>query len=414
MNKNTFCIYPFTALALKHFNNKGELESFWPCCMMGNPVDGKWEPNRLGVEGVNGMTPEEMFNHPRMKLLRENLLNGVKDSACEVCWKNEERGMQSFRQVSIANEFMITPEVIQDVINTPRVEEIDISVTNLCNLRCRMCAPSLSNSLVIDDKYFEKNNMLDEVVEVTGWWNNNSYAYKIEESPTWEWLLNNTGKLKIVKMSGGEPFYNKNVIRFIDKCIENDSAKELTLSFRTNGTMFTAEIVDKLSKFKNNLHDISVDGHGTAYEYIRFPGKFDDLEKNIRLYKSRISAPIRLIYIVSIHNVMNIPDFITWARGLDSGTDIRFTQIYSNERGVALKHLSVELLNKAKNQILPFLDIPQPHNIAEVVAQIDDAIKFNDENKQLTLRETLVFDKSRNQNFSDFLHKDIVDWLKDD
>lgn len=413
MNKNTFCIYPFTALALKHFNNKGALESFWPCCMMGDPVDGKWEPNRLGIEGVNDMTPEEMFNHPRMKLLRENLLNGVKDSACEVCWKNEERGLQSFRQISIADETTVTPEVIKEAIANPRVEEIDISITNLCNLRCRMCAPSLSNSLMMDDDYFKKNNMIDEVVNVTGWWNNISYSYKIDESPTWDWLLNNTKQLKTVKMSGGEPFYNKHVIRFIDKCIEDGSAKDLTLAFRTNGTQFTKEIMDKLAKFKNNFHDISVDGHGTAYEYIRFPGKFDSLDQNLRLYKSYVHVPIRLIYIVSIHNVMNIPDFINWARDIDDSANIRFTQIYSNERGVALKHLSVELLNKAKEQLLPFVGIRPPHNIAEAIAQIDDAIKFNKENKQLALRETLLFDKSRNQNFEDYLHKDIVNWLKD-
>lgn len=412
MNKDTFCIYPFTSLALKHFNNKGALESFWPCCMMGDPVDGQWEPNRLGIEGVNDMSPEEMFNHPRMKLLRDNLANGVKDSACAVCWKKEEHGITSFRQISLSDTSTTTPEFIERVIENPTVEEIDISITNLCNLRCRMCAPSLSNSLVIDDDYFKKNGMLDEVIKVTGWWNNISYSYKIDESVTWDWLLNNTQQLKTVKMSGGEPFYNKHVIRFIDKCIEDDTAKNLTLAFRTNGTKFSKDIMEKLIKFKNNFHDISVDGFEKSHEYIRFPSTFESLDKSIRLYKSYISVPMRLVYIVSIHNIMDIPKFIDWARSIDGNSNLMFSQIYSNERGIALKHLSVKLLNKAKEQLLPYATMPGSHNINDVIAQIDDAIKFNKEDRSLALRETVLFDKSRNQSFEDYLNADIVDWLK--
>ena len=35
MNKDTYCHYPFKAIAIKDY--KGDkLRSFWPCCMMGN------------------------------------------------------------------------------------------------------------------------------------------------------------------------------------------------------------------------------------------------------------------------------------------------------------------------------------------------------------------------------------------
>jgi MoaA/NifB/PqqE/SkfB family radical SAM enzyme len=275
-----------------------------------------------------------------------------------------------------------------------------------------MCSPSLSNSLVIDDNYFEKNDMIKEVVEVTGWWNSNSYAYKIDESVTWDWLLKHSDQLKTVKMSGGEPFYNKHVIRFIDKCIEDDTAKNLTLTFRTNGTKFSEDIMQKLIKFKNNFHEISVDGFEKSHEYIRYPSTFEHLDKSLRLYKSYISSPMRLVYIVSIHNIMDIPKFIDWARSIDSESNLMFSQIYSNERGIALKHLSIKLLNKAKEQLVPYATMPRPHNVKDVIAQIDDAIKFNKEDRSLALRETVIFDKSRNQSFEDYLNTDIVNWLK--
>ena len=411
MNNETFCIYPFTSLALKHFNNKGALEAFWPCCMMGDPVEGEQNTNRLEIENAQDMTPEEMFNHPRMQLLRDNLLNGVKDTACSVCWKKEEKGIRSFREISIDG---LTKEKKAQAVKNPRIQEIDISISNQCNLRCRMCAPSLSNSLGIDHDYFKKNDMLNEVIEVTGWWNTVSYTYRIDESDTWRWLLDNTKQLSTVKMSGGEPFFNKHVINFIDKCIEDGTSKTLDLTFRTNGTKFNDELMEKLVKFKSNSHDISVDGYGKSYEYIRYPAKFEDLDNSLKLYKKYIKKPMRLIYIVSIHNVMDIPEFVKWAMSIDNRVELLFTKIYSSERGVALSQLSTKLLNKAKEQLLPFIDSPVKNSISTVIAQIDDAILNNRENRELTLRETLIFDKSRNQTFEDYLHKDIVSWLKNE
>jgi hypothetical protein len=79
---------------------------------------------------------------------------------------------------------------------------------------------------------------------------------------------------------------------------------------------------------------------------------------------------------------------------------------------VALKHLSIELLEKARQQLLRFSGTRIEKDVKNVINQIDDAIKNNQENKQKALLETVLFDKSRNQHFEDFLHPDITTWLK--
>lgn len=407
MNENTICAYPFKSLALKHYNKDGSLASFWPCCMMGDHVDGVSDNNRLGIEGVDKMTPAEMFSHPRMQLLRENLKSGVKDKACTVCWQSEDRGLRSFRQTSFEPQ-----EDKKKVVEECTLREVDISITNLCNLRCRMCTPGLSNALMQDHKFFKENNLLDQVTEATGWWNDTVYSYKIEESDSWKWLMENTGQLTTLKMSGGEPFYNQNVIRLLDKCIADGTAKNIILNFRTNATHFTDELLIKLSKFKNNWHDLSTDGHGTAYDYIRYPSTFKELDENIRRYNCYFSNNLKLVHIVSIHNLMNIPDFVDWATSINPHVTLIFTEIYDRNRGIALKHLSIELLEKAKQQLLRFSGTRIEKDVQNVIYQIDDAIKNNQENKQKALLETVLFDKSRKQHFEDFLHPDITTWLK--
>ena len=86
MNKNTICKYPFNSIAIKDYTNNGELKTFWPCCMMGNQT---LEEVKLGIskkyarmgipsdEKLSDYTPLEIFNHPAMENLRQNLINGI-------------------------------------------------------------------------------------------------------------------------------------------------------------------------------------------------------------------------------------------------------------------------------------------------------------------------------------------------
>ena len=96
MNNDTYCHFPFKAIAIKDY--KGEkLKAFWPCCMMGNDRE---SPNVLEIENPHLLTPQQMFDHPRMEELRNNLSNGVRDPACKICWDQEDKGLKSFRNFS--------------------------------------------------------------------------------------------------------------------------------------------------------------------------------------------------------------------------------------------------------------------------------------------------------------------------
>jgi radical SAM protein with 4Fe4S-binding SPASM domain len=89
----TFCMFPWLHL---NATPKGDV---YPCCSNDytQPV-GNTKDNSL----------EEIFNSPKMKELRVDMLNEKKNSICDFCYKHEEAGPYSFRNYSkeqFANRF---------------------------------------------------------------------------------------------------------------------------------------------------------------------------------------------------------------------------------------------------------------------------------------------------------------------
>jgi len=402
MNKDTYCHYPFKAIAIKEYTGD-KLKAFWPCCMMGNDRE---SPNVLEIEDPHLLNPQEMFDHPRMEELRNNLNNGVRDSACKICWDQEDRGLKSFRNYS-KNEF--------DLDNNG-LELVDITASNICNLRCRMCSPTSSNLLMMDTKYFKDKGMEKEALSVVKRWGM-SKPSRATESLQWDWLMENTHKIKALKASGGEPFYDDKVIQLLNRYVETGAAKNTYLSFHTNATQFTSEIVELLNHFKQNKHTFSIDGTDKVYEYIRYPANFKEMESSVMNYINDVKNydPIlNFTMVVSAHNVLNIPEYIEWAKQIYPGVSIYFAEIYDMDRGIALKHMPIHLLEYAKSQVTKYIyraSGREDGNVLNLIKQIDLAISNNVENKKLLKNETALFDMSRDQSYRDFLHPNLVSWL---
>ena len=414
---NTFCKHAFTGLAIKRYTSQGKLISAWPCCMMGNPVGNDRDENRLKLdsEKIAEMSPEEIYNHPRMQQLRKNLANGVKDSACKVCWDQEDRGIKSFRQYSndLVGGIELSKKQKRQIIDNHSLETIDMSTGNACNLRCRMCDTSASSQLKKDFNFFKKNNLFDDAEYAISRFtkNPNSFAFNVNDIKQWEWIYNNGDKFKFLRLSGGEPFYDQRVISFIDKCIEKGWNETLTLEFHTNGTLFTQELLDKIKQFKCNLQ-FSIDGTGKVYEYIRYPQPWTELDKSIRMYNDNVTTDFfEVSMVVQLCNLFNIPSYIEWLTNLNhEHVAVSFSEIYTSDRGVALYHMPKDLLQRAKDEILEAGEKTYLR-VHGAVQQIDDAIANNRENRHKAFTEINLFDMSRKQSYKDFLDKRVVDWL---
>ena len=98
-----------------------------------------------------------------------------------------------------------------------------------------------------------------------------------------------------------------------------------------------------------------------------------------------------------------IEELIKWN---NDSFNIYFTEVYPNLRGIGIKSLPVFLLKELYNIILnvEFSD----HMLLNMIQK---AIDDNQEDKQKMIKEIKLFDSSRNQNFRDYLHPNLISWL---
>ena len=403
IKKDTYCRLPFKEIAIKDYYD-GKLMAFAPCCMMSNMSTAG--PNLLKVKDPHLLTPQEMFDHPRTQLLRDNLLNGIQDEACAICWHQENSGLKSHREYH--------PRPV-DTDDSDGLSVIDITVSNVCNLRCRMCSPSSSHQLMKDHQFFKENGYASTANQLTGRWFP-SKPVKLTESVQWEWFLKNSDKIKVIKASGGEPFYDSKFVELLNKYIETGDAKNTSLKFHTNAILFDDSLIEILNQFKENRHVFSVDGVGKTYEYIRYPATFLELENSIKLYLNKVTNyyPIlQFTFVLSAYNILNIDDFATWVKQISPAAIMKFSEVYPLNRGISINHLPKHILETAKNQASKHLirNNLEDDNFKNLIIQIDNAIKNNKENKNKLKGEFVLFDMSRNQSYRDFLHEDLVSWL---
>ena len=152
---NCFCFYPFYAMVFKSWKGgSNDLKAVAPCCMMHdtkNTITGEYNSILSRLE-LRGLSPYDIFHHKKFEDLRKNLLNNKRDPRCSTCWNLEDKGIMSHR---LYTKWDFPEEFKTDL------KEIDITLSNKCNLACRMCNVGSSHQLEQDADKLKKNNKLE-------------------------------------------------------------------------------------------------------------------------------------------------------------------------------------------------------------------------------------------------------------
>ena len=136
---------------------------------------------------------------------------------------------------------------------------------------------------MLDYEFFSKEDLLHEVEDATcGKFRGRITVPRTSNTKQYQWLLNNP--VKELRFSGGEPFFDSQIIKLLDRYIDKGWAKNTILAYHTNGTMFSPLLINKLNKFKKQHPKLSIDSVEDSYEYIRYPQSFDELDRTVRLF----------------------------------------------------------------------------------------------------------------------------------
>jgi radical SAM protein with 4Fe4S-binding SPASM domain len=267
-----------------------------PCC--------QWKDNLGKVGEVNIV--EEFKNNPKIIKLRQDFLKGERPESCRSCWEREDQIGESRRKWfsskfvhSVPSNYEYKDE-IADLIWT----QADINLSNVCNLKCRMCGAWASHSWFEEEIHLAKisNKFRKES-------NRNKLKIRQHEISDLVPMIPYFKNLIRIDFKGGEPMLAKSNIEFLELLIAHDLNQNIILQYTTNGTVINPKILKTLSSFKRVRLMFSIEGTGKLYSYIR-GGKFsiEDLEETLSLYSTLPNVDIGFNVTIQAYNLLNLRD----------------------------------------------------------------------------------------------------------
>jgi sulfatase maturation enzyme AslB (radical SAM superfamily) len=237
-----FCHLPFTAIEIN-----GEFAK--PCCNFSSdpiPLDG-YESNSIILD------------------VKKKLFRSVVPRQCNLCVEQEKHSGKSLR--TLANEFH--PDYTKEVLNHgdtySSLQTVTITGSNTCNLKCLPCY----NGSYVRSEELHKLGIIKTQA-------------KVQRFRDMEKILRYD--IKQLTLCAGEPFYDKDTWELIHTLVHSGKSKDIRLDINTNLTFINNENLDFLSgNFASVMIKGSIDGVGSANDYLRYPSKWQTIEQSVDL-----------------------------------------------------------------------------------------------------------------------------------
>jgi len=260
-----FCVLPFFGLEL----NKSETA----CCLLPSGHD--------------------------IKKIRSQMLAGQRPSDCGKCWRNEDAGTVSDRQLKNQILSLIEDTTIQSLLgqclnDQYSVKMLKIDTSNTCNATCVTCGSESSSSWAVLEKKHNitpKNNWRIQ---------HNAFEHKLDYP-----------NLKAVSFRGGEPFLSSTNFDILEEILNHNNT-QCFVSFVTNGSF---DLTDQqkyiLSKFEKVNFCFSIDGIGPVFDYMRYPLSWVKILDNIKWARDN-NIDVSVSYTLSNVNVWYHAQTTAW------------------------------------------------------------------------------------------------------
>ena len=325
-SKSYFCIRPFNSVVI---STDGAIHT---CCAI--RTCGQIQENSYNIKNNN---IEDYWNSNYLLGLRKKFLNNQKPKECKKCWDQEDNLLQSHRLESnfqyksiFKKNYVKNLELIKKN-NLDYPEDIELSITNICNLSCQMCTGKNSSRLLIENNFLKFENL-------------EQGDYDLDEKTKLEIEKIITHDLKLLNLRGGEPLVNKTIIKIIEKLVVTGKSKKMTLHITTNGTTCNNKIINLLREFENVRIMFSIESVGKFNDYIRYPSNWNDIEKNILAFKNLKNAYLYINTVVQNLNLLYLEPLINFANL--NKIFLRFS-ILSSPKYLEFDNLPLDLLKKS-------------------------------------------------------------------
>ena len=365
-----FCVLPFVNLEAR---TDGTIA---PCCIM---------QDDSGVNLAQGGTLKEVWKGEWLANYRKAFLNGEKPQACNNCWNEEEAGIESKR----LREQVYYQHIFDFDNPTPTANPItlDLKLGNICNSKCRICTTFASSQWAKEEILIDPTKK-DQILAYNhrGMWPKNNEHF-------WEELDAMLSGIVKFEFFGGEPLLIERHFDILEKCIEKGYAKDIEISYNTNGSVYPQDKVHLWKHFKKVKIFFSIDDVDERFNYIRHPGKFSEVIKNIekftKLEGNLEFAIFQTIGILNICSLKELTDYIKQHLPMH----IHYNMVFEP------KHMSAKCLPRdVKDKIIDMYSGDQPEYVTRTLNFVSNEQYDMDKFKQF-IHTTKFGDEYRKENF---------------
>jgi MoaA/NifB/PqqE/SkfB family radical SAM enzyme len=301
------CLYPFT-----HFQLDPDGRAR-PCCKykVGDP---SWQKD---VPKLPEVDIGELWEQKEFQDLRDAFLRNERPSGCKACWDEEAAGIPSMRltrekggkEHPYATFFHHIPRLYP--------KTLDLKLSNLCNLKCRICTPFLSTQWMKEIIDLKVSDMGD-VKTFTS-----NAREKFSENPNNEEILKQWApSIEYLEFYGGEPLMQQEHDKILRIINEYGTPSNTSLYYNTNGTICDEEFFKLWAPFKEVGINFSIDDIGSRFEFQRKNAKWDEVLQNISQYKElaakyNVNIILKFYTTVGILNVLYLKEFFEFIKDYD-------------------------------------------------------------------------------------------------
>lgn len=387
IKSDTFCVNAYLNL---NVDPNGIVK---PCCM-----SKKEFVTDSGETKLNRASIMDFWNSKDKKKFIADLDSGTKLKECEACWKEENSGKES-KRIRDNKNFQN-----QDLNKNMLPLVVDLSMGNLCNLKCRICSPTHSSQWMSEQAgiYFPTDKT--KYFKLTRW-KDSKESFNESNDFFWKDILALLPNVLKFDFAGGEPFYIDKHWNIIKMCVDNGWSKNQHIHYNTNGTIYPEKYIHLLEQFKIVDIQVSSDGIGEKFEYLRHPANWQTSEEVIdKLIKIRNSSNtewlIGACLSLSVYNVYDIFEtFEHYAAKDDVRIYINIVHDHSGSR-ILPEGLKKIIVDKLQNTQSKYKSSQWEKEKTMICNHLNNS-SFNDYDWKNFWKEVKMRDAIRNESFED-------------
>lgn len=415
-NMDTFCVAPFI-----HQSTKTD-GSIKVCCRAKGRIA---QVKKFSFKDAEETDLVDAWNWRKIKQLRMDLYNGIKNDMCKVCWHHEDNGVESMRQNFNSNDERRREAIKRSKVAITEDGNLDekiykplwfeFKLNNNCNLKCRMCSPVDSSSWFKDHKLIKhiKSNFgdtYDQYVKELGL-EDKALLTLYQENNFWHSIEDWIEQGNRFQFAGGEPLYDKDHYKVLDLLKKSGrDLKQIDLDYATNLTVLKTKnynVIDYWKDYKEVVVGFSIDGPPGINEYIRGGSNINDIKKNILKINDNLdNVVLKAKFTAQALNIFYLPELTDWLYELgvtNIGTSYVSFPDHLDARiwtGDARKEIIEKYENKIQN--LSNNRDSAKRNLKSILNYFKSAELYTEERWNRFIEWNKILDKSRNESYNEY------------